>query len=523
MQRNSPDELAKVLSKSSAWPTATGPIDVVQTHISHVFLVGDQVFKLRKDVRMPFLDFSTTEARNQDCVREVELNRRLAPSVYLGIAPLIDRAEGVTVGPIAQSVTHSDREHVVVMRRLAPDRDALSLLEQNRLGQVDIEAIAQLLAKFHAGQGLGRPAPWTPADWLERISTPILACFTSLCESGVLPKPRLRDLETNFREQLHAFEPLLEQRRLEGRAIDGHGDLHLDHVWLEPNESRPLLIDCLEFSEDLRKIDPASEVAFLAMDLRYRGRADLAEWFLTSYARETDDYGLFPLANLYSGYRALVRAKVAALAILQETIRETQRVDARTSTEQHFVLAESLLQPSIAKELVVLCGTVGSGKSTVAHYLTQNGRGIAIASDRVRKAMAGIDARTHSEAEPDEGLYTPERTEHVYRALLDRAQSVIDSGRTPILDASFSKRLTRDNVREWAAKRGLRPRLIEVCCDSENARSRLRERARAGADPSDAGPNFLPESEARFEDPVEWPEMDRQVVWTDQQGWEHRI
>ena len=194
-----------------------------------------------------------------------------------------------------------------------------------------------------------------------------------------------------------------------------------------------------------------------------------------------------------------------------------------TSSSSLSIARTTLLQPSIAKELVVLCGTVGSGKSTVAHYLTQNGRGIAIASDRVRKAMAGIDAQTHSEAEPDEGLYTPERTEHVYRALLDRAQSVIDSGRTPILDASFSKRVTRDNVREWAAKRGLRPRLIEVRCDSENARSRLRERARAGADPSDAGPNFLPESEARFEDPVEWPEIDRQVVWTDQQGWENRI
>ena len=144
----------------------------------------------------------------------------------------------------------------------------------------------------------------------------------------MIPGSRLAELEQKIRDQLDSLAPDLEQRRAEGRAIDGHGDLHLDHVFFETEDSSPLLIDCLEFNEDLRKVDAASEVAFLAMDLRYRDREDLAEWFLSSYASETDDYGLFPVVNLFSAYRAMVRAKVAALASLQTSISEPQRRNA---------------------------------------------------------------------------------------------------------------------------------------------------------------------------------------------------
>lgn len=523
MQDRTPDQLASLLSERTSWPTESGSLDYVQTHISHVFLARERVFKLRKAVRLPFLDFGSRDARNADCVNEVELNRRLAPSVYLGIAPVIERAGSVQIGPVGQTLTDPKFEHVVVMRRLAADRDALSLLDKHLLGAREVESIALTLARFHASQDLGRPAPWSSVAWLERISAPILDCLASLAESRVVPGVRIKDLEARVREQLVSLRPRLEERRLEGRAVDGHGDLHLDHVWFEDARAQPLMIDCLEFNEDLRKIDRASEVAFLAMDFRYRGRSDLAEWLLATYARQTDDYGLFSVVDLYSAYRALVRAKVAALAVLQQSIPESQRSKARSSVDRHLTLAEDLLEPGRSGGLVVLCGTVGSGKSSVANHLAQTERGIPVASDRVRKALAGVDVTAHSPAATDEGLYRPEQTERVYQALLERAAPIIDGGRVAILDASFSKRAQRDAVRNWAAQRALPVRLVEVRCDSGEARARLRERARLGTDASDAGPEFLPISEARFESPTEWPESDRETVWTHEDGWKERI
>jgi len=514
----SPDALARGLAEPSAWPTDAPAPEWIQTHISHVLLVGDRVYKLRKAVRLPFVDFGSRAARNADCLREVALNRRLAPSVYLGVAPVETEGDAVRVGPVGEDAA-PDAEHVVVMRRLPEGRDALSLLEAGRIGADELEAVAGRLARFHAEHGLGVPAPWSAEAWRERTAEPVRACVDALGESGLVRAARVEALARRVRERLDTLAPRLEARRREGRAVEGHGDVHLDHVWLEAGEPEPLVIDCVEFDAELRRIDVASEVAFLAMDLRYRGHAELAEAFLAAYAQEADDYGLFGVVDFHAAYRALVRAKVAAFAVDQESIGPRQREAARASVERHLALAESLLEPGGPGAVVVLCGTVGSGKSTVARELRRAGDGVPIASDRVRKRLAGLDPSASADAPPDEGLYTPERTEQVYRALLERAAPVMDAGRTAVLDASFTRRAARDAARAWAAEHGVPIRLVEARCRRETAETRLAARARAGHDPSDAGPDFLATSLARFEPPDEWPEATRTVVWTDAPDW----
>jgi hypothetical protein len=177
-------------------------------------------------------------------------------------------------------------------------------------------------------------------------------------------------------------------------------------------------------------------------------------------------------------------------------------------------LAETFLEPSGKPSLIVMCGTVGSGKSSVARDLAVAGRGIPIASDRVRKALSGLAATARTAAKTDEGIYRPDETERVYRGLLERAEPVIEGGRTAILDASFSTRAQREAARAWAAERGIPIRLIEVRCDPFVAETRLRDRERSGADPSDAGPDFLPISRDRFEAPDEWPASSHQVFWS---------
>jgi aminoglycoside phosphotransferase family enzyme/predicted kinase len=508
------DEIAEALSARSAWPAVDGSVEWIQTHISHVFLVGDRVFKLRKDVELPFLDFSTRRLRNADCVRELALNRRLSPTIYLGIAQVLCRDGSVRIGPTEEFPKDDESEHVVVMRRLPLGGDALSMLQREELEPRHLDAIAERVQKFHASHGLGSPAPWSAAAWFERIAEPVHACLTSMTESNLVSHERVEALKSKTNERLTFLRARFEGRRLEGRAVDGHGDLHLDHVWFEEGADQPLVIDCLEFSDDLRKIDAASEVAFLSMDLCYRNRADLANVLLNVYASRADDYGLFTVVDFFAGYRALVRAKVAALAALQTSIAEEQRANARLSVESHLALAEDFLAPPARASLIVICGTVGSGKSTVARELSLTGQGIAIASDRVRKSMAGVSATTRTAAKPDEGIYRPDQTERVYQGLLERAVPVLEGGRTAILDASFSKRAQRDAARVWAAERGVAIRLIEVRCDPTIAEARLRERERIGLDPSDAGPEFLPVSQARFEPPDEWPAESRQLIWS---------
>jgi len=517
------DDLAQGLSESEVWPASSNDVDWIQTHISHVFLAGDRVFKLRKAVRLPFLDFSTCVDRNADCLREVQLNRRLAPTVYLGVARVVETREGVAIGSIQESIKDATAEHVVVMRRLSSDRDALSMLEKGLLGPEHLDTVGDLLGRFHAAQRLGSPAPWSAHDWLVRIEEPVMACFDALAEGDPELRERVESLRRVASASILSLRPKFEARRLAGCAVDGHGDLHLDHIWFEDDRDTPRLIDCIEFNEDLRHIDRASEVAFLAMDLRYRGRRDLAEGFLSHYGSITDDYGLFGVVDFFAAYRALVRAKVASLAAVQPSIAAAQRRGAHSSVERHLELAENLLQPPEEAGLILMCGTVGSGKSSVARQLARKGDGVPILSDRVRKGLAGpsdkVDREATSESDAsragvDQGLYAPERRERVYQALLERAVPVLDGGRWAILDASFARRVDRDAARQWAVERGVPARLIEVQCDARVARERLAARASAGDDPSDAGPDFLSISQSRFEPPDEWPESDRETVWT---------
>ncbi|HEB91651.1 MAG TPA: hypothetical protein ENI85_18895 [Deltaproteobacteria bacterium] len=512
------DHIARALSRTSTWPgeaDETTPVEWIQTHISHVFLVGDRVYKLRKAVRLPFLDFGTTALRNADCLNEIELNRRLAPSVYLGLAPLFWGDGGIRIGPVGESIETDDTEHLVVMRRLPSGRDALSLVRAGRLTPDHLEAVADRLSRFHAEVGLGRPAPWTAEEWIDRIGGPVFACFPAIRDSKRIPEVRIRSLEARAREWIGRHRDRFETRRLSGKAVDGHGDLHLDHIWFEDDAQPPLIIDCVEFNADLRRIDRASEIAFAAMDLRYHETPVLAEILLATYAAHADDHGLFAVVDFYTAYRALVRAKVAALTARDPAIEAAQRARAGTSVERHFALAEERMAPPAHPGLILMCGTVGSGKSTIARRLARAGRGIPISSDRVRKAMAGLPPTARVATGPDEGLYRPEQRERVYEGLLERAAPVVVSGRVAILDASFARRADRDRARAWAGQRGIPVRLVEVRCDPDRAQARLRARQEKGSDPSDAGPDFLPLSQARFEAPDEWPEEDREIVWSE--------
>jgi uncharacterized protein len=479
---------------------AAAGVQHLQTHMSHVFLTSRRAYKLRKAVRFEFVDFSTRAARDVDCLDEVRLNRRLAPDLYLGIAPLRRRGAAIELGPVSEELANDALEHCVVMRRLPEGRDALTLLERGELGSAQLGALAERIALFHRANPLTRVL--SEDEWREHVASPVresLDLFAGAQLDACAREQLALALERTERFVAEHWDRFA-VRLAQGRAVHGHGDLHLQHIWYETPESAPLVVDCVEFRSSFREIDAASEVAFLAMDLMHRGRADLAAHFLRSYAARSDDFGLYSVVDYFIAYRAAVRAKVGELARRDPEVDSAQRERAEQSVRVHLSLSAAALEPRGRGSLVLVCGRIGSGKSSAAAHLAELVDGVVIASDRVRKHLAGLDPLERGHA----GLYTEKMTRATYESLAERALPVIDSGRTAILDATYATRALRERTRAWAETHRLEPWLLEVSCDDALVRERLVARRARDDDPSDAGPELLDSSANDYQPPAEW-------------------
>jgi hypothetical protein len=251
------------------------------------------------------------------------------------------------------------------------------------------------------------------------------------------------------------------------------------------------------------------------MDLRYRGAAPLAERFLRRYAAERDDFDLYRVVDWFTSYRAAVRAKVAAIAAQEDEIAAAQRERAAHSARAHMDLALAALEARGTPALVLVGGSVGTGKSTLAASLADALGAAVVSSDRVRKQRLGLPAA----ARADLSAYTPEARAGVYAALLERAEAVVASGRVAILDATFGSRIEREVVRKRASVWRIPVWFVEARCAPEVARERLVRRRQAGGDPSDAGPELEAASRAGFEPLDEWPEALRAGLRTDDPEW----
>jgi hypothetical protein len=519
-----PASLAQDLSRTAAHPhdpDARAGIEWVQTHLSHVFLTRTRVYKLRKAVDLGFVDFSTRARRNADCLREVALNRRLAANVYLGVAPVLRARNGFRVGTIDTEPRHLDavREHVVAMRRLPAGCDALSMLARGALRPAQLDALALRLARFHQDHGLGRPSPWSRAAWFARVQAPVRENLR-LLESGagrLYPRAMWTGLRAHADAFAVAHRAAFEARRAAGRAVDGHGDVHLQHVWFEPGCDEPTLIDCIEFNDDLRRIDAAAEVAFLAMDLLYRRRARLADRFLRVYASYADDFELYRVLDYYVSYRAAVRAKVAAIAADDPGIDAAQRNAAALSARRHLALAVRALAPRPIGGVVLMAGIVGTGKSTAAQIVADAMGGVVIASDRVRKRLRGMAATDRSGVAA--GLYSQAARDRVYDAILVRAAAVVDSGRVAVVDATYSRQHQRAAVLRFAKQRGVPIWIVETRARRATTLARLSRRETRGDSVSDAGPARLAASVAEFEALSVPRGVCRRIVRTDVAGW----
>jgi aminoglycoside phosphotransferase family enzyme/predicted kinase len=443
---------------------------VAETHSGVVFLVGDRAYKLKKPLDLGFLDYRRREAREAACHREVHLNRRLAPDVYLGVADVL--------GPDGRPC-----DHLVVMRRLPADRRLATLITAGQPVSDDLRALARLLAAFHSRAATSERIEAAASRDALAARWEANASEMTRFVGPLLDRATADDVITLARRYLAGRGSLFASRMSAGRARDGHGDLLADDIFCL--NDGPRVLDCLEFDDALRWDDVLADVAFLAMDLERLGRADLAGQFLAAYREFAADTWPDSLAHHHIAYRAQVRAKVAALAWEQADEGSAGQARAAQEARQLLGLAAAHLAAGRIR-LVVVGGLPGTGKSTLAARLGDALGAAVLRSDVIRKQLAGWDARTPAPAPFGQGLYSPEMTKATYGELLRQARAVLGAGQSVVADASWLDPAWRETARGLAAE--VSADLTEVRCDLpiEMIVARVDARAAAGNDLSDA-------------------------------------
>ena len=454
---------------------------VAETHAGVVFFLGDRAYKVKNPVDLGFLDYSTRAAREASCRREVELNRRLAPDVYLGVADVI--------GPDGELA-----DHLVVMRRMPVERRLSALVEAGADVAGELRRIAHVVAAFHASAERSAAADGVASpDALARRWSDNTDGMLPYTEE-VLDRGAVGEVDALAHAYLSGRRRLIESRIGAGRACDGHGDLLADDIFCL--EDGPRILDCLEFDDALRFEDVLADVAFLAMDLERLGRPELGRVFLDAYREESGDRWPESLAHHHIAYRAQVRAKVTA-------IRAGQGHEGSAEEARRLLgICRDHLDAARVR-LVVVGGLPGTGKSTLAAGLGDALGAVVLRSDEVRKELLGLAPVDSAAAAFGEGAYDASTTGATYDELLRRAEALVTMGESVVLDASWTDGARRVAARRLADETHSELTELECVAPTEVAAARMRARAERGRDASDADASIAA-AMAAAADP--WPE-----------------
>ncbi|MDY6912346.1 MAG: hypothetical protein SVM79_08335 [Chloroflexota bacterium] len=325
--------LIQALLDGKAYPEKPAHVDLVQTHLSFVFLLDGYVYKIKKPVNFGFVDFSTLEKRRFYCQQEVKLNSRLSPTVYLGVVEVVQNGAVFSIGGFGKVA-----EYAVKMRKLPLDRCLDRLLSENQVVPEMLSKVAQKLAEFHRNSESGDEI--SKYGGIETVSKNTGENFdeTEKYIDVSIPRKTYETIKSFTVDFIESQADLFRQRIEGGRVKDCHGDLHLAHICFD---DEIFIFDCIEFNDRFRYCDVASEIAFLAMDLDFHGRPDLSVHFVDSYVDLSGDQELLKLLNFYKCYRAYVRGKVESFKLDDPHVSEDEKARVAIVSGKYFDLAES--------------------------------------------------------------------------------------------------------------------------------------------------------------------------------------
>ena len=491
----SQDKLVAAMRDPSFYPSSPATVTHKETHISHIFFVGDLVYKIKKPVHFSFLDYSTLAKRHRFVKAELRLNRRLAPSVYLAVVP-------ITKSGMSWQLAGKGKagEYSLVMRRLPEKRMMPFLLERQDVTSGMMRELADFVASFHKrAKRIVPAAPWRYPKLAQRQWDDNLTDLKNVAGESADAEmvALLKETGSRFIEQ---HSDLLIKRAKQGWIRDVHGDLHCENICFSSEGIQ--IFDCIEFSSQFRQSDLVSEIAFLIMDLEARGAGSLVEPFLKRYRRVVADPDLLRLLPFYKSHRALIRGKVQLLRAAPGT------------AARYFRLAARFTWESFKPFLLIVCGLTGSGKSMLARELGERLGMPVINSDALRKSLM-----TEPGAQRvgfNTGIYSPWVTEKTYAKIAHRAEKEILNGTGAILDATFRAKVERERILRLARKHHIPCLVIRCFASAETTKRRLERRNTEGADVSDGRWEIYLRQVATAEPMDEVPPADRLELNTEQ-------
>lgn len=495
MKANEPDALALPGDRSAVVRWLADPanhadrpreIETIETHISQVFLSNRFVYKLKKPVRFDFLDFSSLEKRERACREEVRLNRRMAPEAYLDVIRITRDAAGRPEFDGRGEVL----DWVVKMRRLPADRMLDELIRTKRLTDADLRKAADYFGKYYASVS---PLAVRPQSFLQRLVDHVEDNLRTLSAADGVDLDQVRRIHQFQLRLLKCRAELFHARVLDGRIVDGHGDLRPEHVCLT---DPPAVFDCIEFDEALRQVDVFDELCFLAMECDALEAGPVGARILKSYLEQARDRPPPELTAFYKSYRACVRAKVALLRAQQ--LDGDQRDAQRHLGENYLRLADGYLREAAARPvLIVVMGLMGSGKSTLARALSGELGIDVIRTDEVRNELF---PPTGCEESFGAGKYSAESRKRVYEEVVYRAAVKLSFGVSVILDGTFASAADRMLAVERGRAVGTDVQMIRCECPRDVAIERIGARlAQAEPDASEARPEHYDRQAAAWE------------------------
>ncbi len=479
--------LIQAMLKPSFYTHAVSePIHLVQTHISYVVLTGDYAYKIKKAVDLGFLDFSTLEKRRHFCSEELRLNKLFAPTLYIDLASIVETDAAYR---FARPGEESNAvEYAIRMKQFDERQLLLNVFNRGELTEERVVEIATKLAELHAKSH-------TDESIAEFGRPESVAAMAE--ENYEHVRPFIGSTQTDSRfQETKAFTDafirengaIFKRRMADGMIRECHGDLHLNNICVY--EGRIEFFDRIEFNDLFKNIDVMYDLAFLMMDLQYRGRPDFANVLVNTYLERTGDYEGALLLPLYLSMRAYVRGKVNSILQADEHLDTGQRAAAVDEAKSYFKHAWEYTRPKPGK-VICICGLSGSGKSTIARRLAQPLDALHLRSDAVRKHLAGIPLE-----ETDESLYTEEMTRRTYSELARLGLRLADEGFSVILDAKYDRLEQRKEVIERAGERGVPLKFVLCKTDIATMKQRLRDRL---GDVSDATSDLVDRQAADFE------------------------
>lgn len=464
--------LIQALLEPARYPDPAPRVELVQTHISWVLLAGEFAYKIKKPIALPFLDFSTLAKRQSFCEIELRLNRRFAPRLYLEVVAITGTPDQPQIGGAGDPI-----EFAVKMRRFDDDARLDRVCTRGALTPLHLSELARTIVSFHRDAAPAASIFGAPAGILAQV----LENFEGL--QALLPAPEwqgwLETLRAWSQAEFGRLQPQFAARKAAGRVRECHGDLHLGNLALI--DGQVTLFDCIEFNEALRWIDVASDIAFTYVDLLDHSQPGLACWFLNEWLSHGGDHEAVPLLRFYAVYRAMVRAKVAA-------IRASQNGGDPREAEHYIALAQRIVSPPRPR-LIITHGLSGCGKTMASTRLLMDdtqASTLRLRSDVERKRLFGLPAQNSRSDPVDGGIYRPDARQFTYRHLQGLARQQLAEGWSVVVDAAFLKRAERAAFAAMAAEMDAGFFILAPQATPAQLHERIVARLQSGQDASQA-------------------------------------